>query len=286
MLSVSQQEFAEHLSYLQKNANVIPLDKAVTSIKEDVELPPNSVVITIDDGYRDAYELAYPVIRDFNMSATLYVITNFLNRRIWLWTDLMRYLIRETKQSRFEIDGQLVAGDVDTDEQMMALADRVNSQLKVVPNEKKWALIAGFFKSVGIEMPETPTKEYEAISWTEAGEMDQNGVSIECHTVNHPILTNIPGDELERELRDSKLEIEQRLNKNCVHFCYPNGSFDDAVAVAAKSAGFESAVTTNYGFVGENTDLFRLKRIDGQPSIANFAQSVSGFEKFREKIGI
>lgn len=286
MLSVSRKEFAEHLSYLQKNANVISLDTAVTAVKENAELPRNSVVITIDDGYRDAYEVAFPLLQDFKMNATLYVITNFLNRKIWLWTDLMRYLIRETKRSSFEVEGVLIAGDVDTDEQMISLADGVNRKLKAVANERKWELLQFFFDEAGLEISDQPTRDYDAISWSEAIEMDQNGVAVECHTVNHPILTNISTNELEKELSDSKKEIEQRLNKKCLHFCYPNGSFDDVVADAAKTAGFESAVTTNYGFVSESTDLFRLKRIDGQPSIANFAQSVSGFEKFREKIGI
>ena len=157
-----------------------------------------------------------------------------------------------------------------------------------MPNENESGKCLGrvFSSRNGVQMPAEPTKGFEAITWEQASEMDSNGISIECHTVNHPILPSVSAEELKSELTDSKVEIEERLNKECRHFCYPNGSFDERVVDAVRDAGFSTATTTNYGFVESASDPFLLKRIDGQPSIANFAQSVSGFEKFREKIGI
>ena len=102
-LSVGRNEFREHLSYLKQNANVISLDDAFAALSEGIEMPPNAVVITIDDGYRDAYDIAFPILRESEMPATLYAITNFLSRKIWLWTDLMRYLIEETQAAEVRL---------------------------------------------------------------------------------------------------------------------------------------------------------------------------------------
>ncbi len=116
--------------------------------------------------------------------------------------------------------------------------------------------------------------------------MEHGGVGIECHTKTHPILTKLMPHGSWSKLMIHARKSNRGLKRKLIHFCYPNGAYDETIAAAIREAGYQSAVTTNYGFCGPETDVFQLKRIDAQPSIANFAQSVSGFEKFREKIGL
>ncbi|NNE66287.1 MAG: polysaccharide deacetylase family protein [Pyrinomonadaceae bacterium] len=286
--TVSREELQEHLSYLKKNTNVVSLDDAVQMISEESDLPENPVAITIDDGYRDAYDIAFPLLGKYKLPATLYVITNFLNREIWLWTDLMRFIFSTTSKTEFESDignGKFHVELLDDDSRIDAAA-LVNSHLKKVSDETKNEAIRQFADDLGVEVPSVPPSGYEAIDWEQAREMDRAGLTIECHTVNHPILTKIPGEELERELSESKKMISRELGRECRHFCYPNGVFDSKIRDAVERAGFESAVSTRYGFCKPGDDRYQLKRIDSQPKIANFAQSVSGFEQIRENIGI
>ena len=282
--SVSRKKFSEHLAYLKKHSNVITLDDAISAHANQDSLPANSVVITIDDGYGDAYEVAAPVLDEFKMPATIYVITGFLNGSIWLWTDLMRFLIKETGATKLSVGEEAIERIAGSGE--LEFADRVNTRLKTLDDSRKWEEIKRIFDEFGLDVPSAPTTEYAPLSWNQAREMDSAGIAVECHTVNHPILPNVGIEVVRKELGESKLEIESQIGKECRHFCYPNGSFGDREAEIAKEVGFVTAVTTNYGFVDSNADPFRLKRIDGNLSIANFAQSVSGFESMREKIGI
>lgn len=283
---ISGDEFDAHLTYLKANSNVIPLGEALEG--DSAELPPNAAVITIDDGYRDSYDVAFPLLQKHGFPATLYVITDFLNRKVWLWTDLMRYAFRNTKaeECSIKIEGKLLTLKATTPEQKNDSAGQINEYLKRLPEEEKWDKINGIAQQLGVELPACPTEEFDAITWEQAREMEHGGVGIECHTKTHPILTKIDAARLAVEISDSRTEIESRLDKKVIHFCYPNGAYDETIAAATREAGYQSAVTTNYGFCGPETDVFQLKRIDAQPSIANFAQSVSGFEKFREKIGL
>ncbi len=265
---VSAREFESHLEYLKNHHRVLALSETVEFLQTEKTLPPNSVVITIDDGYRDAYEIAFPLLKKFDFAATIYAITNFSDGKCWLWTDLMRYVLLNTKR------------DV---ENRVATAAQINANLKKLPNDEKHAKITEFAKDFGVEIPHLPPSDFAPMNWDQAREMDENGVKIESHTVSHPILTNISANELDFELQNSKKRLEEVLNRRVEHFCYPNGSLNKTVEKAVEKAGYKSATTTEYGFNNLQTERFLLKRIDAQSSIENFAQSASGFENVRKK---
>lgn len=284
---ISAEEFAAHLDYLKKHHRVLSLSEAIDRLKNGASLPPNAVVITIDDGYADAYEIAFPLLKKFDLPATLYAVTDFLDGRIWLWTDLMRYVLSETKTNlvKVEFTGEdKIETNLTNAAQKLETANRINARLKKLPNEQKETKIKEIAKRLNISIPETPTINFAPVSWTQAREMDAGFVRVESHTVTHPILTNINQNELDDELRISKNRLEDQLNREVKNFCYPNGTLNAAVQKAVENAGYESAVTTAYGFNDVNTNQFALKRIDAPAAIENFAQSASGFEAFRQKI--
>lgn len=286
---ISRAEFEEHLAYLVKHNNVLSLDEVVEAKINREELPANPTVITIDDGYSDAYEIAFPLLKKYRMPATLYTITDFVDGNIWLWTDLMRYLLVESDAGFFSYEhpnGEVVEAELGDDLHKLEIAGKVNTILKKLPEKEKNYRIEEIAKSLEIQIPEAPTKDYAPISWEQAKEMDSSGLKIESHTVTHPILPNVEARQLEYELSGAKERLEDVLERSVEHFCYPNGSLNQAVEKAVQKAGYKSAVTTEYGFNSGRSELLLLKRIDAAPRIANFAQSVSGFEHLRQRINI
>jgi peptidoglycan/xylan/chitin deacetylase (PgdA/CDA1 family) len=278
---VSRNDFLQHLKYLKRHCNVISLDEAIEGLAGNRVLPRNTTVITIDDGYRDAFEIAFPLLKEFGFPATLFAITGFLDRRLWVWTDLMRYALLNTNRDHLAIKLQ----DINVDEvigtaklERLLLADKLNSRLKQLPDGLKNTYINRIAEKLEVDIPPLPPAEYGSISWDEALEMEKNKVQIEAHTVTHPILPNIDLPHLESELIESKQRIEVVLNKTVNHFCYPDGALDGIVQDAVERTEYKSAVTTQRGRVESGDDLFLLKRIDVQSPIENFAQSVSGFE--------
>lgn len=287
--SVSAAQLEAHLKYLKERHHIVSLDDAVSSINGTYRLPSNPVVITIDDGYFDAYEIAYPLLQKHSVPATLFAITDFLDGKCWLWTDLMRHVLINTSENKIDADfgqGRTMSARFETRSERIRVAGQINEHLKKLDEETKSLRINEIAISMGVELPSVPTTEFRPVTWDQALEMDRNGVRIESHTISHPILTNVDAERLSRELIGSKSVLNEKLGREVRQFCYPNGSFDESVRKAVVDAGYQAAVTTNYGFCGPESEPFTLKRIDSQPAISSFAQSVSGFESFRDRVGI
>lgn len=284
---ISSAEFAAQLEYLSKNNRVLPLSDVIEYLENGKSLPPNTTVITIDDGYADAYRVAFPILKKFKMPATVYAVTDFLDDKCWLWTDLMRYVLLETKSESVKIEFEnqdKIESALSGERRRLEAASRLNSRLKKMPDERKKAKIKEIAASLNVKIPALPAEEFTPFSWEQAREMDAGNVRIESHTATHPILTNVSEKHLDFELKAARKRLEEVLDRKIEHFCYPNGSFDEKARWAVEKNGYKSAVTTDYGFNEKSANRFLLKRIDAQSNIADFAQSVSGFEAFKEKI--
>jgi peptidoglycan/xylan/chitin deacetylase (PgdA/CDA1 family) len=284
---ISAAEFETHLEYLSRHSRVLPLSETLGFLQNGKSLPPNATVITIDDGYADAYEIAFPLLKKFKMPATVYAVTNFLDGKCWLWTDLMRFVLTETKSDSIKIEfgaDDKIEAEFKDQKQRLEIASRINSRLKKLPNDQKELKIRQIAEALKVEIPTFPPKEFAPITWDQAREMDAENVRIESHTATHPILTNVSDKQLDFELKTSKARLEEVLDREVEHFCYPNGSFNNAIWQAVKNANYKCATTTNYGFNEKAANPFLLKRIDAQGAIANFAQSASGFEAVKQRI--
>jgi peptidoglycan/xylan/chitin deacetylase (PgdA/CDA1 family) len=78
-LTIKAEYFYEQMLYLKENGyKVIDLDHLLDFMEFKTPLPEKSIVITIDDGWLSAYEIAYPILKQFGFSATLFVYTDFI----------------------------------------------------------------------------------------------------------------------------------------------------------------------------------------------------------------
>jgi peptidoglycan/xylan/chitin deacetylase (PgdA/CDA1 family) len=249
-------------------------------------LTPGMAAITIDDGYLDAYEVALPILRAHKLPATIFVVTGFLDGKIWLWTDKLRMVLLETKaRSRsFDVGEQTLKLDLNGRRSRLEAAARANALLKRLPDEEKEIAITRIATSLGVEIPDLPVEAYRPLSWAQLREMEDAGIDAGSHTVSHPILTNLMSNQLQSELRDSKLRLEDVLAHEVSLFCYPNGDTDDNVQREVAHAGYRCAVTTIHGLSGRDADPLALRRINGEPDLAHFAQSVSGFEELKNNL--
>ena len=95
-VSVSERDFEQQMAYLaDNNFQVIPLAQLEKMLARKLAIPPKAVVITIDDGYRSIYNIAYPILKKYNLPATVFLYTDFVGGSAALsWKQL-----RELKES-------------------------------------------------------------------------------------------------------------------------------------------------------------------------------------------
>ena len=99
------------------------------------------------------------------------------------------------------------------------------------------------------------------LTWEEIKEMQQHGIFFGSHSLTHPHLPSFSEKEQRWELSESKRILEEKLGHSIEFVAYPAGAFNEATKRAAKDAGYKAGLTTNRGYVLDNSDFFELKRV-------------------------
>ncbi len=284
-VKTSARAFARHLDYLTSHYRVVPLSTLADLMTSGRELPPSMAALTIDDGYLDAYEIAFPILRRYGVPATIFLVTDFVNRKCWLWTDKLRFLTLKSRATKLEanIGGEQLRISLSGRASRLKAATELNSRLKALPDGLKEDAINRIASSLRVSLPELPPHEYCSLSWGHAREMESGGVEIGSHTLSHPILTNVSETALRAELKESKARLEAELGHAVKLFCYPNGNYDARVRHAVEEAGYGCAVTVEPGLNDSLSDMLALKRVHTEQDLARFAQATSGFEQVKNR---
>ena len=100
------------------------------------------------------------------------------------------------------------------------------------------------------------------MNWDMIREMqNSNLVEFYSHTMTHRRCAELPEEELKKELKDSKMILEERLNRPCPYLCWPKGSYNELSARIAKESGYKALFTTERDIVKHGSDMFCLGRI-------------------------
>ncbi len=283
--------FEKQIRYLKQHYNVISLSDAVDLIQSGEKLSEDVVVITFDDGYKDNYTNAFPIIKKYNIPVTIFLAAGLIGSKRNLWFgNITEMLTGTTKNSiDLEIFG-LGKYPIDRLKQKEKAIITIIKYAKKLRKEEIQSLIKCISEKLEINYSESE----QMLSWDEIIEMKKNGVSFGTHTMTHTILTNISLKESEYEIVESKRLIEERLKAKVSFLSYPNGSaadFNKEIIKILKDNGFSCACTLVSG--ANNTDLFALKRrcmtvgvskgVFGYFSKSLFAVEMAGIFNFLRK---
>ncbi len=260
-LLTSTATFRRHLELVREQCEVLTLGEAVSVVKGERHTARPAAVITFDDGYRDNYDHALPVLREMGLPATVFVSTGAIGNSQPLHHDRIYWQITRACQLGVELR-ELFEGvglrAVRVDELCrikypLALVE----QLVHLPFAAREKLLARLEAKLGADYP----AGFDMLSWEMVAEMAQAGVSFGSHSDLHPVLTLEDAHTIERELRRSRRMLEERLNRPARHFAYPNGCYNAAIKAMVAKLGFDVAVTTERRLARPGDDLHALARI-------------------------
>jgi peptidoglycan/xylan/chitin deacetylase (PgdA/CDA1 family) len=280
---LSRHVFEQHLEYLTRHFRVRRLDDLAVALREGRPIEPRTVVLTVDDGYADFVEYAYPLLQKYEVPATLFVVSDFLDRNAWLWTDAIRYALETTTEPRLVL--QATGVRLKHDLTISLLRERAwlavcELCLRATPAKRAW-LIERLQQALNVTLPPAATPDYRAMSWPDARRLDSSLVEIGSHTCTHPVLSRCSVPEIDHELGESKRTIEQQLRRSISSIAYPHGEaadYDHRVVHAAQEAGYRCAVVAHGGPIAEEVDLFRLERLSAATEMMQFRSTVNGLE--------
>ena len=114
------------------------------------------------------------------------------------------------------------------------------------------------------------------MTWQHLRELDDAGMSVQSHTMTHRILGLFDPDEITRELKTSKQELEQRLSRPVDFISLPFGSYNKQYRKVAIDTGYLGGCTSDFGLIDSNCDHFFLRRIPvkSTQSLMNFSKMI------------
>lgn len=286
-LDVSHLE--KQLRFLRRHFKVVPLSDIVLRLRMGMAPDPYTVAITVDDGYADFGELAYPVFQRYKIPVTLYVVSEFASGKIWLWWDAIRYILTHAAKGCYglmRVNGLISISLSDTASREAAWYTLAGIGLTLSPGERE-QYIRDLQDSFSVSLPNSPTEEFAALDWNALLTLDAEIVEIGAHTCTHPILSQCDTEGIIQEVTGSKKAIEEQLGRQVKAFCYPSGDWsdvDERCFIAVREAGYESAVMACGMLVCKDANLYALERIGASSRWDNFVSDISGVSHMRQHI--
>jgi peptidoglycan/xylan/chitin deacetylase (PgdA/CDA1 family) len=235
--STTEEGFDAQLRFFKSNFDVIGQDDLPDVLGRK---SGRHIQITFDDGYRDNYEIAYPLLKSHGLSATFFIATGMLDRPRVPWWDEVAWIIRgSTKTS----GGGGGAAEPDRIVQSMCLMYRALSA------EKREAFLDFLGEAMETGRPAEADAKDLWMTWDMVREMRKGGMRFGGHTVSHAELARLAREEQEREIKGCKERLEVELGEPMTTFSYPYGenySFNADTLSCLREIG----VTFAYSYYG------------------------------------
>ncbi len=280
---VSTDNFDKQIRFLKKKYDVISLSEA-HHLMQDKWQKGSYAVITFDDGFRNNYTDAYPVLKNNKVPATFYVCTNYIAQNKMLWTEVVTALLTFTKKDQIQLN--LKKPEIFTLNSMKDVEKtslKIRRYLKTSTISEKNRILKELQKQCDdvINPLEQDADRYRFMNWNEVREMADNNMEIGSHTENHILLNMADAETTFKELKNSKATLERELKRTCLHFSYPNGgaeNYSQEHIWQLRQLGYHSAATQIKGFNNKDTDVFQIRRINisRDMSLAVFKAYTSG----------
>jgi peptidoglycan/xylan/chitin deacetylase (PgdA/CDA1 family) len=233
-----------------------------------LERPP--LAISFDDGALDNYEHARPILTKLGLNATFYIPVKNVEEQRAPWHDrlgfaLMRSVAAVRKPRGVDFDRLLAPFGASArafaallPEEALHLASEGVTLAKGLSAERRDASLAELEAALGGDaVPEFA----RMMSWDQVRALHAAGHEIGSHSLTHPLLPDLSDERVRDEVEVSRHELRSAIRADVPSFCYPNGSYDARTLHAVKAAGYECAVTTNWG-LNRKQPPFELSRCD------------------------
>ncbi len=235
----------------------VPLFQALQELAEG-EVYPGTVCVTFDDGYADNFEVALPILKRWNVPATFFIATNYLEPGR-MWNDTVIETVRRFEGSEVDLsDLGFGVEKLSTIVHRRALIRKVLSSLKYMPLTDR----SSAAELLGERVTDLPNNLM--MSAQQVQQLSTAGMEVGAHTVNHPILSRLTEKESKCEILESVNQLETLIGRRPRFFAYPNGRPEEDYTTRdrqlVESIGLKAAVSTHHGAIDSRADIFQLPR--------------------------
>ena len=264
-LIVSPENFEKQLIWYKRNCRILSLEEMVTRWKNK-SLEKHSIALSFDDGYRDNFQFAKPLLEKHNVPATFFITTENMLFLEPFWWDELQAVILETMELP-ELFSAMIGGkeitfslgsetrlSTETEQKIKSwrwpaeppvrrasLYMQLHAALKDLPSQERKEEMSAIKNWSGSNNFETPP----LMDMQEIRELSEHPLfSIGAHTQTHLALGSAPDEIQLKEMRESKEQLEDLLQLDVPFQAYPYGSYNNMTLNLAALIRYEASFTT------------------------------------------
>ncbi|MBI5180245.1 MAG: polysaccharide deacetylase family protein [Nitrospirae bacterium] len=258
-LSIDANSFERIILFLKKEFRIIDLMSWIKGQKNN----KSGCVITFDDGWLDNYTNAFPILKKYNIPATIFLCAGMVGTNQGFWFERTSNLINTIDTNGDLENAKKYFSTIIPKEKLNIIKDKkgllwqINNELKKMhPNQiSNWLDEAETSFSIKFD------KRRSVMNWEEIKEMSYENISFGSHGMSHSILTILSREEKYYEINQSK-KILEGANINFVPaLTFPNGNYDQEVLDVAEEAGYKLLLTASIKKCGSGVSPLLANRI-------------------------
>lgn len=256
--------FEQTLQYVQKKFHTIPLNELLFDKPARGTKP--FAAITFDDGYRDFIDYSIPLLKKYQLPASMFVTTDCIDKNLPTWTYVLDYAFEHSNiLSLKDFDHSALPetfhnSNWQSNSERIAYGKKIKQHLKWVPAAVRKKAIDTIISSLhDVELPGGMM-----MSWEDVQQIYTAGYDVGPHSVSHPTLATIEDDaELDHELVYAGQRLKEKTGIDATVFSYPCGSYDDRVKQHTLKAGYKAGLAVDRQLYQPATDdLLAVPRIE------------------------
>jgi peptidoglycan/xylan/chitin deacetylase (PgdA/CDA1 family) len=261
--STTAEQFDEQMEFLKRNFDVISPHELPIARRTG---RGRYVIITFDDGYRDNYEAAFPILKRHRLHASFFIPTGYIDRRELPWWDQIAWMIRhsdaaEIPAGRWFTRPLTLAGEA----REQAITEALH-KYRALAGRETANFMADLADATGHPSLPTHLGDEVLMTWNNIRELRLAGMTIGGHSVNHPILARLSSAEQVQEIRGCYERLHEMTGVRPKAFSYPGGkreTFNTITRAILLSIGFEHAFSFYGGYQNlVDVDLLDIKRVN------------------------
>ena len=211
-------EFEQELDFFLTHYEPLSLEDLLRAVREGQEVPPNSLLLTFDDGYREVHDVAAPILRRKGVPAVFFICPAFLDNRTLFFRNKASILV-DALRGRSLSRGTQHRLRALLSENGIRSAD-LPGAIKAVDYHHRSALDAAA-GVLGVDLDGYLKQQRPYLSTEQVHALKQSGFAIGAHSLDHPLYRRLPLDEQVRQTRESAAFVKERFGVEYGAFAFP-----------------------------------------------------------------
>lgn len=262
---IFKERFINIIESLVRNGNPVSMSEVIEYCNGKY-LPKKSFAITFDDGFKNNLDNGLPILEKYNVPATIYTTTNFIEMNQMSWIDRIEWAFEKKDTFSLNLPWNNFSVKVSSYKIKKEVLEQIRDMVKKNKEYNPNILADDIQLQLNLPLINSNSSELDQkLSWDDLRLLISNPkITIGGHTHTHKILSYLNKKDLEFEISNSVNLLKKNLKMPCIHFSYPEGleyCYNKNVILCLKKNGIQCCPTALHGLNQLHSDPFQLKRI-------------------------